>query len=116
MAMANKLHSLSDCTHPTCSKGIRSFWDFPSAFRQFLNNFAHKSYHLAAFFEKQALWQLGPSEQLDYLKIKGVLPSVRTLVHFNDSAERIAHINASQKGLGVVLLGKDVQRENWVVA
>lgn len=111
-----KLKALTAYEAPTTAKELKSFLGFASYFRRFIPDFAKRSAPLTALLKKNAPWSWTQAQQLAFLDVKHALLEPPTLAHYDESAPIVLHTDASQDGLGAVLLQEDESGDHKVLA
>ncbi|KAK8775142.1 hypothetical protein V5799_031518 [Amblyomma americanum] len=111
-----KLKALTAYEAPTTAKELKSFLGFASYFRRFIPDFAKHSAPLTALLKKNAPWSWTQAQQLAFLDVKHALLEPPTSAHYDESAPIVLHTDASQDGLGAVLLQEDESGDHKVLA
>ena len=88
-------------------KTLRSFIGVASFFRKFVSGFATIGQPLFRLLKKNVKWSWGKEEEEAKNPLVKLLTNAPVLAHFNDELEVTVQTDASQEGLGAVLLQND---------
>ena len=112
----NKLACLTAYNAPRSVKELKSFLGFASYFRKFIPNFASRAHPLYRLLKKDATFGWTDVHNASFLDLKAALTTAPLLRHFDNNLPTMVHTDASGSGLGAVLLQKDGNGKEQVVA
>lgn len=102
--VTRKVNCVKSFPVSTNVKALRSFVDLASYFRRFVKGFASIIKRLSDLLKKNEIFAWGTDQQRAFDEIKLRLSSSPILAIFNIKAKTEVHTDASQYGLGAVLL------------
>lgn len=91
---------------------VRKFLGLASYFRKFIKNFAQKAKPLTLLTKLSTPWIWDQPQQTAFEQLKQELSKGPVLALFNDKFDTQLHTDASKKGLGAILLQKQID-EKW---
>ena len=92
---------------PTTVKELQSFLGFANFFRNFIVNFAEKAYPLTKLLRKKEVWRWSEEQEKAYNQLIHDLTNPPVLAHYDPEAELEIRVDASDEGLGCVLVQID---------
>lgn len=112
------MEALQEYATPKTKKDLRAFLGFISYYRRFVPDFATKS---ALFMDATSKHQLETLHWMDEMEaefqhLKGALVESTSLHTFDPGLQTVIHTDASDRGLGAVLLQVDDEGQERLVA
>lgn len=95
---------------PRNPREVRQFIGLASFFRKFVRNFATIARPLTSLTRANASWVWGEEQAIAFSKIKGILTTRPVLAIFNPNCLTEVHTDASQLGIGGVLLQREDEK------
>ena len=101
---------------PTNIKELQSFLGFANFFRTFIVNFAQKAHPLTRLLRKATKWYWGAEQEKAYQDLLHDLTNPPVLAHYNPESELEIRVDASDEGLGCVLVQIDQDGKRQLLA
>lgn len=95
---------------------VRQFVGLASFFRKFVKNYAFIARPLTMLTKKDAIWHWGDEQNNAFHEIKSNLVSRPVLALYKRGAETELHTDASQLGLGGILMQRDENNQLHLIA
>lgn len=111
-----KILAVADMPMPRNVKQVRQFLGLAGYFRKFVENFATIAQPLTKLLKKDYHWQWENEQENAIRNIKKILTKRPILTIFDPNLETEVHTDASQIGLGGMLLQIDHDKNKHVVA
>ncbi|UYV82719.1 hypothetical protein LAZ67_22000665, partial [Cordylochernes scorpioides] len=105
-----KIRAVRDFATPRSLKEVRSFLGLSSYYRRFIPNYAHVAQPLNDLLKKDSAFYWNQEEQNAFEALKSALISEPALGHFDYSSPTEIHTDASNYGIGAVLV--QIQKGN----
>ncbi|UYV79552.1 K02A2.6-like [Cordylochernes scorpioides] len=99
-----KIRAVRDFATPRSLKEVRSFLGLSSYYRRFIPNYAHVAQPLNDLLKKDSAFNWNQEEQNAFEALKSALISEPALGHFDYSSPTEIHTDASNYGIGAVLV------------
>ncbi|UYV76601.1 hypothetical protein LAZ67_14001425, partial [Cordylochernes scorpioides] len=99
-----KIRAVRDFATPRSLKEVRSFLGLSSYYRRFIPNYAHVAQPLNNLLKKDSAFNWNQEEQNAFEALKSALISEPALGHFDYSSPTEIHTDASNYGIGAVLV------------
>ncbi|UYV66872.1 K02A2.6-like, partial [Cordylochernes scorpioides] len=99
-----KIRAVRDFATPRSLKEVRSFLGLSSYYRPFIPNYAHVAQPLNDLLKKDSAFNWNQEEQNAFEALKSALISEPALGHFDYSSPTEIHTDASNYGIGAVLV------------
>ncbi|UYV64979.1 hypothetical protein LAZ67_3002638, partial [Cordylochernes scorpioides] len=99
-----KIRAVRDFATPRSLKEVRSFLGLSSYYRRFIPNYAHVAQPLNDHLKKDSAFNWNQEEQNAFEALKSALISEPALGHFDYSSPTEIHTDASNYGIGAVLV------------
>ncbi|UYV68419.1 hypothetical protein LAZ67_5004277, partial [Cordylochernes scorpioides] len=99
-----KIRAVRDFPRPKSLKEVRSFLGLSSYYRRFIPNYAHMAQPLNALLKKDSVFSWNIEERHAFEALKSALISEPVLGHFDHSSPTEIHTDASNYGIGAVLV------------
>ncbi|UYV79931.1 K02A2.6-like [Cordylochernes scorpioides] len=99
-----KIRAVRDFATPRSLKEVRSFLVLSSYYRRFIPNYAHVAQPLNDLLKKDSAFNWNQEEQNAFEALKSALISEPALGHFDYSSPTEIHTDASNYGIGAVLV------------
>ncbi|UYV84587.1 hypothetical protein LAZ67_X002728, partial [Cordylochernes scorpioides] len=99
-----KIRAVRDFATPRSLKEVRSFLGLSSYYRHFIPNYAHVAQPLNDLLKKDSAFNWNQEEQNAFEALKSALISEPALGHFDYSSPTEIHTDASNYGIGAVLV------------
>ncbi|UYV80895.1 K02A2.6-like, partial [Cordylochernes scorpioides] len=99
-----KIRAVHDFATPRSLKEVRSFLGLSSYYRRFIPNYAHVAQPLNDLLKKDSAFNWNQEEQNAFEALKSALISEPALGHFDYSSPTEIHTDASNYGIGAVLV------------
>ncbi|UYV71117.1 K02A2.6-like, partial [Cordylochernes scorpioides] len=99
-----KIRAVRDFATPRSLKEVRSFLGLSSYYRRFIPNYAHLAQPLNDLLKKDSAFNWNQEEQNAFEALKSALISEPALGHFDYSSPTEIHTDASNYGIGAVLV------------
>lgn len=112
----DKISAVLNFPRPLRAKELRSFLGLASYFRRFIRNFATIASPLHKLLASTAPFDWNHQCEAAFQELKRALTSPPVLCYFNDEAPTVLHTDASGQGIGAVLLQRDREFREKVVA
>src|SRR5882724_614192 len=106
-----KIQQINDRAVPTTVTNIRSFIGLANYYRKLVPNFASIVRPLTALTKKNRRFDWSPECQSAFMRIKEELTKDRVLAHFDPGLSTELRCDASDVGLGAILV--QLHGENW---
>lgn len=90
--------------HPTNVKELETFLGMLTYLERFLSNLSQKTDNLRKLFRKNSEWIWDSNSQKAFTDLKRVLTAAPVLQYFDSNKQITLSVDASQSGLGAVLL------------
>ena len=100
--------------HPTNLKELRRFLGFVSYYRRFIESLSIHAHHLYKLLKKGVKYIWGEEQQIAYDYLIQALTHEPILVHYDPEAEHEIRTDASDEGLGAVLIQIKGENRNLV--
>ncbi|KFD69273.1 hypothetical protein M514_18422 [Trichuris suis] len=100
----SRVKAMADYPPPQNVKELRRFLGLCGYYRRFVRQFAMVARPLTTLLRKSVPWQWGRDEEEAFLGLKRRLTESPILRHFDDELPTEIHTDASQHGLGAVLV------------
>ena len=104
--MPDKVQAIQNAPQPENVSQLKSYLGLLSYYRKFIPNLSTLLTPLYALLKKGVPWSWQESEQHAFETSKQLLQSSQVLMHFDPDLELILSCDASNYGLGAVLLHK----------
>jgi len=104
----NKIRAVNDFPTPRNVKSVQSFLGLTNYYRKFIEGFANIARPLNLLTRKNVPFTWGPEEEKSFEDLKQALCNAPVLRHFDNGLPVEIHTDASNFGLGCILM----QREN----
>lgn len=114
--LPERISAVTNFPTPTCIKQLQSFLGIASYLRKFVANFASTAAPLTDLLKKNMQFTWGQSQEWAFQSLKHQLTDCPILSHFNEDWTTEVHTDASQVGLGAVLVQRDPDGAEHVVA
>ncbi len=101
---------------PTNIKELQSFLGFANFFRTFIVNFAHKAKPLTQLLRKTVNWHWEAEQEKAHQELIQDLTNPPVLAHYNPESEIEVRVDASDEGLGCVLVQVDKDGKRQLLA
>lgn len=111
-----KISAVMSFPRPQQQKTLRSFLGLASYFRRFVRNFATLASPLNQLLRSGTPFVLSEDCEKSFQALKDALTSDPVLTHFDDTKPTLLHTDASGYGIGAVILQRDNQSRERVVA
>lgn len=98
-----KILAVQEMQPPQNTKELKSFLGFIQYLEKFMPNMASVSAPLRELLEKQVAWHWDQEQETSFQKLKQMVSSTPILGYYDPSKPLILSVDASSKGLGVVL-------------
>ncbi|RWR99928.1 hypothetical protein B4U79_11920, partial [Dinothrombium tinctorium] len=108
-----KLRAITDLPRPKTAREVRGFLGLCGYFRRFIAGFARISAPLTALTKKDTVFSWTPACENAFEELKSRLTSAPVLATFDAARETEVHTDASQDGIGAVLMQRNEQTECW---
>ncbi|UYV77528.1 K02A2.6-like, partial [Cordylochernes scorpioides] len=99
-----KIRAVRDFATPRSLKEVRSFLGLSSYYRRFIPNYAHVAQPLNDLLKKESAFNWNQEEQNAFEALKSALISEPALGHFDYLSPTEIHTDASNYGIGAVLV------------
>ncbi|UYV63284.1 hypothetical protein LAZ67_2003650 [Cordylochernes scorpioides] len=99
-----KIRAVRDFATPRSLKEVRSFLGLSSYYRRFIPNYAHVAQPLNDLLKKDSAFNWNQEEQNAFEALKSALISEPALGHFDYSSPTEIHTDASNYGIGALLV------------
>lgn len=99
-----KVKAVTQFPEPTTIKEVQSFLGLTGYFRKFVSGYSMTAKPLSDLLRKDIMFQFGEVEKEAFNKLKQILSSEPVLQIFDQTLETELHTDASQDGLGAILL------------
>ncbi|XP_064479068.1 uncharacterized protein LOC135392282 [Ornithodoros turicata] len=111
-----KLESILDFPRPNDVHRVRQFLGLTSYFRRFVKGFATVAAPLTKLTAKNVPWEWTDEQETAFRALKLAITERPVLAHYAQDAETEVHTDASQDGLGAVLMQKQTDERFHPVA
>ena len=101
---------------PTNLKELQSFLGFANFFRNFIVNFAEKAFPLTKLLRKTQQWIWSQEQETAYQQLLSDLTNPPVLAHYDPELELEIRVDASDEGLGCVLVQIDKEGKRQLLA
>ena len=101
---------------PTTVKELQSFLGFTNFFRTFIVNFAEKTFPLTKLLRKSTPWAWSEEQEKAYKQLLSDLTNPPVLAHYDPDCELEIRVDASDEGLGCVLVQINKEGERQILA
>ena len=99
-----KISTVQNWPPPTSVKSLRGFLGFANFYRRFIKSYSTICRPLFDLTKKNAAWNWSPACDAAFNKLKSLFTSAPILVHFQHNRKLVLETDASDYGLGAVLL------------
>jgi hypothetical protein len=99
-----KIKAIKDMPSPRCKKDIERFLGLVTYLGRFINNLSEKTYHLRKLLKHDVIFEWNSEQQNAFEHLKNLLVDKPLLQFFDPKKEITISVDASQNGLGAVLL------------
>lgn len=101
-----KLEAVNNFPTPQNVTQVRSFLGLCSYYRRFIKDFSSTAYSITELTQKNVPFKWSSVQETAFLKLKRALTSAPVLTHYSESSPTELHTDASNLGLGAVLVQK----------
>ena len=114
--LSDKTAAISELSHPTDVKGVRSFLGMVGYYRQCIEGFATLSLPLTELTKTKNPFIWGEEQQASFNQLKMALTTAPVLAHPDPTKPYILYTDASDKAVGAILVQKDLAQVERVIA
>ena len=104
-----KINAIKNFPTPTNQTEVRRWLGLLNQLAKFIKNLSEKTKPIRSLLQKNAVFYWGPEQEECFSDLKNLLVSTEVLCHYNTQNETRIMADASQNGLGAVLLQKNGQ-------
>ena len=102
-----KVEAIKKMQAPQTKQELQSFLGMINFLGQFIKNMSELTSNLRSLLKKNTLFQWTKSHETNFLKLKDIITRDSCFMYFNSSKPVTLQVDASQVGLGGVLLQED---------
>jgi len=111
-----KVRAVSGFPQPVNLKAVKSFLGLCSYYRRFIKGFAQIAAPLHALAKKDVPFGWNAEQEEAFCRLKAAMTQAPVLVHFDTAKEAEIHPDASNFAIGTVVLQRDSENRERVVA